>query len=217
MNVIKPIFILFVSLLTACAPHKVAPELPVDSTQTVNESQELSAQDSSSKDLSKGKAKSSATSISSWVISGAMAARNTKKGWTASLNWVQQGANKYQIRLFGPVGGGTVIIDKNGSVVTFADGPKKVSSRNADELLQQQTGIRLPVKNLYYWVRGLPAPGAVQSSHNDANNNLVSLTQAGYSINYSNYASIGNVNLPGKIHLQGHGVTIKLAIKRWSV
>jgi outer membrane lipoprotein LolB len=202
-----------VCLITACAPHKMTPELSAGNktAQNVphlaNEAQKPST----------GKPKKQASAITSWDLSGALAAKSQSKGWTASLNWLQQGSNRYQIRLFGPLGGGTVIVEKQGSVVTFVDGNKKVSSSNADSLLQKQTGVRLPVHSLYYWVRGLPAPGAVQSSQHDENNHLTSLHQGGYNINYSNYTSVGNYDLPGKIHLQGNGVVIKLIIKHWKV
>ena len=159
----------------------------------------------------------SPTALSSWELSGAIAAKNRKRGWTATLSWLQQGPNQYQIRLFGPLGGGTVIIEKHGARVTFRDGPKQVSSNNADELLQKKTGVRLPVKNLYYWVRGLPAPGAIQSVQRDANHYLISFNQAGYTIDYTAYTSAGQMNLPSKIRLQGHGVLIKLVIKDWKV
>ncbi len=159
----------------------------------------------------------SPASLSSWELSGAIAARNKKRGWTASINWLQQGPNQYQIRLFGPLGGGTVIVEKHGAVITYRDGPKRISSNNADELLQKQTGVRLPVKNLYYWVRGLPASGSIQAKRVDANNYLIGFTQAGYSIKYTAYTSAGGMTLPSKIHLQGHGVLIKLVIKHWKV
>lgn len=208
MNAIKYIAVFSVFFLTACAPHKITPEQP-----PAGEAQQLNGP----QQVSENKAKISAAKVSSWKISGAMAARNKRKGWSASLNWVQQGINQYKIRLFGPLGGGTVIIAKQGGTVTYTDGPKKISSRNADELLMQQTGIQLPVNNLYYWVRGLPAPGAVQSSHTDKKGNLESLTQAGYTIHYANYTLVNNVSLPGKIQLQGHGAVIKLVIKHWSI
>lgn len=162
-------------------------------------------------------ASTSLTSLSSWEISGAIAAKNQKKGWTAALNWLQRGANQYQIRLFGPLGGGTVIIEKNGSIITLRDGPKKRSSNNADELLRKETGVRLPVKDLYYWVRGLPAPGATQALRRTSDNRLISFNQAGYTINYTEYTSTGGMILPSKIRLQGHGVMIKLVIKRWKI
>ena len=214
MNTIKFISVFSIFLLTACAPHKIATleQLPNGEIQQLSETQK-----STPGTQSLSKAKTSAAKVSSWKISGAMAARNKRKGWSASLNWVQQGINQYQIRLYGPLGGGTVIIAKQGGTVTYTDGPKKISSRNADELLMQQTGIQLPVNNLYYWVRGLPAPGAVQSSHTDKNGNLESLSQAGYTIHYSNYTVVNNVSLPGKMQLQGHGAVIKLVIKRWNI
>ncbi len=157
----------------------------------------------------------SASTLSNWELKGAIAAKRGKKGWTASLNWHQNGPNYYQIRLFGPLGGGTVIVEKKGNQITYRDGPKLRTSTNADDLLQQETGIRLPVKNLYYWIRGLPAPGQVQSAQYDASHHLLSLKQGGYTIDYIGYKSVGGFGLPNKVRLQGHGVLIKLVIKRW--
>lgn len=155
--------------------------------------------------------------LSSWELSGAIAAKNRRKGWTATLNWLQQGPNQYQIRLFGPLGGGAIIIEKRGAVITLRDGSKRRTSGNADELLKKETGVRLPVKNLYYWVRGLPAPGFVQSAQRGENNHLRSFNQAGYTIDYTEYASVNGMMLPSKIRLQGQGVLIKLVIKHWRV
>ena len=196
---LKRIFIVTLFVLSACAPPRPATESPLNETMPVEEREEKTA------------------TISSWVISGAMAAKNAEKAWTASLNWRQQGSNHYQIRLFGPLGSGTVIIEKKGSMVTYRDGPKTASSKNADELLQKHTGIRLPVNNLYYWVRGLPAPGAIQSADYDRYKHLTRLKQDGYTIQYTRYTSRNNIDLPSKISLQGNGVTIKLVIKSWKV
>lgn len=157
-----------------------------------------------------------ATHVSAWQLSGVMAARSRNKSWSASVNWTQQGSNNYQIRLFGPLGGGTVIVEKSHGRVAFIDGNRRSYSNSADKLLEQHTGVRLPVSNLYYWVRALPAPGAAHTQY-DKNHLLISLSQSGYSIHYSNYMTVNNKILPGKIHLQGHGVSVKLAIKRWRI
>ncbi|OCH98040.1 outer membrane lipoprotein LolB [Legionella jamestowniensis] len=119
--------------------------------------------------------------------------------------------------MFGPLGSGTVLINKKGGLVTLRDGPKTASSSNAEELLKKQTGIRLPVNNLYYWVRGLPAPGHVQSAKRDSANHLLVLKQSGYVIDYGQYTSVGKTVLPSVIRLQGNGVFIKLVIKRWRI
>lgn len=206
MSLFKHTCISAICLLTACTtPQRTTIEPSSQTTPPKTETQEMTHHSKIAL----------ASSITSWQLSGAMAAKNAKKGWTASLDWKQQGPNRYQIRLFGPLGGGTVIIEKHGNVITYQDGPKTITSTNADELLAKKTGVRLPVKNLYYWIRGLPAPGSVTSSNYDTEKRLISLNQAGYNINYTAYTSIKSINLPSKIRLEGHGVMLKLVIKHW--
>lgn len=203
MNLFKHSYIFIVCILSSCATHQLAPQSPEKLAKPTEEVHE-------------NKLKKPASTISSWAISGAMAARNQKKGWSASIHWAQQGLNQYQIRLNGPLGGGAVVIDSKNGVVTYADGATKASSSNADDLLLKHTGIRLPVKNLYYWIRGLAAPSTAITNF-DEQHRLISLTQAGYTIHYTNYLFVNNVDLPGKIQLEGHGVTMKLIIKHWSI
>lgn len=199
MKAYKYVWVIVFVLLTACAPPRPASEAPLNEPMPLAKREKETAH------------------ISSWVLSGGLAAKSPEKAWTASLNWQQTGINHYQIRLFGPLGSGTIIIEKSGQTITYKDGPKTVSSTNADELLYQQTGVRIPVRNLYYWVRGLKAPGAVQSTRYDQYNHLVTLKQAGYTIQYAKYTSINGVDLPSKIHLQGHHIKVKLIIKQWTV
>lgn len=161
-----------------------------------------------------GHAKSTAA-INSWEIKGLMGVRSPKKSWSAQINWVQNGPGSYHIRLYGPMGGGTVLIDRSNGVVTYQDGNKKVSSKQASTLMQQQTGIALPVESLYYWVRGLPAPGGVGTTQYGAQHQLLMLRQSGYTLTYSDYLSKGGYQLPTKLRLEGHGLLIKLVIKSW--
>ncbi len=200
MNATKYYILALAFLLTACAP----PPRPAEEPPT-------------NKVVPLEKRKAETATVSSWEISGAMAAKNKAKAWSASMNWVQHGPNSYQIRLMGPLGGGTVLINKSGKTITFQDGAKKASSTNADELLVQQTGIRLPVNNLYYWVRGLPAPGTVQSEKHDQYNHLVQLKQNGYTIDFTQYTSVKGIDLPSTIRLVGNGVMVKVIIKNWNV
>lgn len=188
------------SLITACAPTRQVPEVLVEKNGLQQPA----------------KPHGNPSDIRSWELSGALAAKNQNKAWTASLNWLQQGQNQYQIRLFGPLGSGTILIEKQGTEIRFIDGKKTLSSHDADQLFEQQTGIRLPVQNLYYWVRGLPAPGPVSAKQVDPESRLLTLTQSGYRIDYANYTDTNQYALPGKIQLQGHGVVIKLVIKRWT-
>lgn len=198
MNAIKKTIVVLACLLTACAPPRPSEELPVN------------------KIIPLEKRKAETSTVSSWTIKGAMAAKTKSKGWSATMNWVQHGPSSYQIRLMGPLGGGTVLIEKQGSTITFHDGPKTSTSTNAEELLLKQTGVRLPVNNLYYWVRGLPAPGGVSSEKHDEYNHLTRLQQAGYTIDFTKYTSVKGIDLPSMIRLEGNGVMVKVVIKSWS-
>lgn len=234
MNSLKRIVFLPFALLVACASPKLPPanEIMPPQTPSISDNGPTAAivtdksipKDTGAETPSKDKTTAGKTAAvasnpppASWELSGAMAARSAKKAWSASVNWVQNGAQSYQIRLFGPLGSGTIMISRKGGAITFRDGPKTVTSSNADELLKQQTGVRLPVNNLFYWVRGIPAPGAVQSSQRDAANRLVLLRQAGYTIQYQGYSASSKTALPSRIVLQGNGVMIKLVIKRWKI
>ena len=185
-------FFLLTTLLSACAPPKPSQDITMPAPHKVSE-------------------------LSSWELSGAIAAKNNQKGWSASLNWLQQKQDHYQIRLFGPLGGGAVVIENNGGIISYVDGKTKLSSHNPDGLLEEQTGVRLPVNNLYYWVRGIPSPNSPSSTHYDATGHLSDLSQAGYTIHYDRYTRIHELDLPMKIQLQSNEIRIKLIIKQWVV
>ncbi len=198
-NTKRMIILIFFSLFMACSPlkAKVAPHANKSSKATKTNSQ--------------------IASITAWEIVGAIAAKNKSKGWSATLHWLQRGPQAYQIRLMGPLGNGSVMISKQGNLVYFQSGHKKSMSKNAEELLLKQTGIRLPVGNLYYWIRGLPAPGQVKSAFYDQSKHLQILRQNGYQINFYQYNSINGRALPTLIRLQGNDLRVKVVIKRWAL
>lgn len=177
----------------------------------------LSPSNDEQKPLAIAPNKKQLATVSSWTLTGAIAAKNKQHAWSAMVNWQQQGHQHYTIRLLGPLGGGSVLIEKKGKMITYQDGSKQSSSTNAEELLLKQTGIRLPVPYLYYWVRGLAAPTAIQSVTYDSNHRLSALNQSGFSLLYQQYTTINQMSLPSKILLEGHGMKIKMVIKRWVI
>lgn len=158
-----------------------------------------------------------AEEIKAWHISGALAARGNNKSVTASFNWRQTGPENYQIHLYGPLGGGSVLINRSAGMTTYKDGPKKDTDTNAARLFKRETGVALPVEHLYYWIRGLAAPGGIQAAHRDAAGSLQSFQQAGYHVACSNYMEAHGLRLPGKIQIQGPHVMIKVVVKGWRV
>jgi outer membrane lipoprotein LolB len=204
-------------LLAACAPK------PIEQQQTLGNMPQGAGPSTNApaknEVLPEAERKAKTATVSSWELSGGLAIKNLAKhkGYSATLHWVQHGANNYNMRLMGPLGGGTIELSKHGGMVTYKDGAKVYTGSHADTLLGQHTGIHLPVSSLYYWVRGLPAPGPVQSTKLDKYNHLAQLRQNGYIISYPSYSSVGGTDLPNVIHLVGRGVAAKVVIKHWKV
>lgn len=162
-------------------------------------------------------AKRSPSQVTSWNLSGGIAAKSHQRGWSATLNWLQKGPDFSQLRLMGPLGGGSVIIEKQGQLVTYKDGAKQIKSKDGAALLKKETGINLPLNSLYYWVRGLPSKDTQHTSRYDNNHHIIQLSQSGYTISYSDYKTIQGVDLPTKIRLSGNGASIKLVIRNWGI
>lgn len=203
MHLKKYAFSLLLTLsLTACAPPT-----PPGTVLSAGKKPEASTE----------KTVQAAKKLTSWTLIGAVAAKSKQKSWTASINWHQEGMNRYQLRLFGPLGGGSILVEKKGRMITYQDGHKRVTTTNIDQLFYKETGVRVPLHNLYYWVRGVKAPGGVQSSTKDAQGRLISLTQGGYTVMYSGYQTIQGRDLPTKLRVTGPGGSLKLVIKQWKI
>ena len=167
------------------------------------------------KDLTWAERAQTLSRIQSWDLNGLIAIRSSKDNWSATLNW-QQTRQNYTIFLFGPLGAGSLKLSGNPQGVTLeAANGKKFNARNAESLLAAQTGWRLPVSNLYYWVRGLPAPSSRALKQFDAYHHLMTLRQQGWTIRYAHYISIRQTDIPSKIFLENSDLSVKIIINQW--
>ncbi|NNM58390.1 MAG: outer membrane lipoprotein LolB [Legionellales bacterium] len=158
------------------------------------------------------------STVTAWNLQGAIGMQQNDKHWSASINWQQEQASNYTIRLFGPFGAGATVLQGQPGQVSLVtnDHPQPVISTNPESLIAKETGWNLPVSNLYYWVRSIPAPGAPSSITLDQANRLSTLQQAGWQINYLDYTTVNGLDLPSTIRLNSPNFSIKLVIKEWS-
>ncbi len=156
--------------------------------------------------------------IQSWNLRGMIAIRTPKDSGSATLQWQQQQQNYYHISLFGPLGSHSVEITGRPGNVTLASADGKTFHANSpEELLAQQLGWRLPISNLYYWVRGIPVPGAASQKSFDSYHHLTQLTQNGWSIRYLSYTAVNGVDLPSKIFMDNPQLNVKIIINQWQI
>ena len=156
--------------------------------------------------------------LNHWNLSGVIGIISNNHGESANFNW-SQNRHTFKIEISGPLGIGAVYLngDKNQTTLISSKG-KRYTANNPEELMYTQMGWYVPIKGLYYWVKGMPIPN--QPARKRLNNlGLIStLYQSGWEIRYDNYILINKkYPLPRKIIMIGNGLKIKLINKEWSI
>ena len=155
--------------------------------------------------------------LSHWRTVGRIGVINEQDGWHANFQWDQQGPT-YRIDLIGPLGQGRVVVQGDAERVSIQtqDG-QNWTAADADTLLEQSLGVRLPVNGLRYWVRGLPEPGATPVLEIDAEGRLIRLEQNGWIIDYPAYTPTTALDLPARIVARRSDLSVKLVIEQWNL
>lgn len=155
--------------------------------------------------------------IQTWQINGKIAVQTAQDAGSATVDWTQN-HDQYTLSLMGPLGsGGLKLTGKPGQVnLDTADG-KHISAPTAEQLLAQTWGWHLPVSNLNYWIRGLPAPSAPANTHFDQYNRLTDLAQQGWNVQFLGYTRVNGIELPNKIAINSATLKSKIIIHQWKI
>ncbi len=149
--------------------------------------------------------------IRQWHFEGRMAITSAEDSWSANVEW-RHDPEHDTINLSGPLGQGTLLIKLDGSHVSIDDGDGNVEqSDDADSFVMQKLGVFVPVRALVYWVIGLPDPDRSVSELKRG------FEQDGWRIDYKEWQSINNQQLPRKLDIQNKRVKLKLVFDQWKV
>lgn len=174
-----------------------------------------SATPAQNKNISVENRVSTLSSIQNWNLSGLIAIRQQNNSGSASIQWAQFG-NRYQIHVFGPLGVNSFELKGQPGYAELAMGNgKRLTASSPEEILKHETGWALPVSNMYYWIRGLSAPGSTGEQAFDRYHHLIQLKQSGWTIQYLNYTSVKNIDVPSKIFLYYPQLNVKIVISQW--
>jgi len=159
--------------------------------------------------------KAQLNALSDWQANGNIVIHSENgSGANTSFSW-QQAKKNYQLRLFGPLGTHSVLLSGNLRQVTLFTHNQTTTAQNAEQLLAQQLGLHLPISQLHYWLRGLPAPQSRYAISLDAYNRSLTLRQSGWRINYTQYTNSGNVDIPERIELANRQWQVRVLITHW--
>ncbi|MEH6649724.1 MAG: lipoprotein insertase outer membrane protein LolB [Motiliproteus sp.] len=156
--------------------------------------------------------------LTRWQVLGKINIRTPQENNTASLNW-SQFDDRYRIYMAGPLGQGAVNISgsEQHGIILDISGEDRRQAASPEQLLNQRLGWSIPVSQMPYWIRGLPAPNRLHAKTLDPFNRLQQLQQNGWTIDYLSYQQQQQQqHLPRKIQLQrGAEMKLTLILKEW--
>jgi len=159
--------------------------------------------------------RSALQALEHWKFSGRMAVAAGSDGFSGGMSWRQDGAEA-DIELRGPMGGRIISIRVAGDDITVTDGRgTTVAGEDAERLVTEQIGTRLPATELRYWLVGVPAPGTPHRESMGTDQRLASLEQSGWRIGYSAYRGVGEFVLPSRMEIATEGLRLRVAVADW--
>lgn len=153
-----------------------------------------------------------------WEVRGKLGYRGPEANGSAWLTW-QQDEDHFDLTLTGPMGAGATRISGNTELAVLSRGRDETRASSPSALTRDALGVSLPLEELPWWVRGLPAPGQQPTMSFDDDRLLASLEQAGWHLQFSRYADVSGFHLPGRITGTGtgshEGLSFTLVINQW--
>lgn len=155
--------------------------------------------------------------IRQWQLNGKLGIRTPEDSNSAYINWQQQ-HKTYTILLSGPLGQSIAKLEgEPGHVELNTADHGRYFANTPEQLLLNQLGWQLPVSNLKYWIRGVPAPQGNQTMSLNPQGLLAQLKQSGWTIHYDRYQQVGNTWLPGKVRFFSKQLKLTFVIKDWQL
>jgi outer membrane lipoprotein LolB len=120
-----------------------------------------------------------------------------------------------EILLLAPLGQTVARIASDAQHATLDQGEEHYQANDVEALMTQVLGWHLPLKGLYYWVLGLPASGSSAQIERDDKGRISVLQQAGWKVQYLNYAEATPNSLPSRLQLSREDLRVKIIIDEW--
>lgn len=158
----------------------------------------------------------SARELERWTMDGRLGYRSGDDGGSASFHWVQEDPEHGSIHFSGPLGFGSARIGWTPQQAWLEQGDNRFEAAAPGLLAWRLTGLILPIEGLLYWVRGMPAPGAVVlESETGENGHLARLRQAGWLLRFDRYRDVAGIQLPHRIKASHDDERFTLVIQSW--
>lgn len=150
-----------------------------------------------------------------WSVSGRMGLSDGVRGGSLAFDWQANGdvhelslrtvAGGRQWRLaFGPDG---AILEGSGIDRMWAPDP--------DPLVEAAVGWPVPVRDMAWWIRGLPPPAADAGMFFAADGSLARVESTPWTMEYQRFDSTGQALMPSRLQAESGRYRVRVVLRDW--
>ncbi|WP_409308757.1 lipoprotein insertase outer membrane protein LolB [Pectobacterium sp. B1J-3] len=158
--------------------------------------------------------------LTQYQTRGSFAYISEKKRVSANFFWQDTPPQRYRLLLTNPLGSTELDLRTQPDGVQITDNQgKRYTGNDAESMIQQLTGMAIPLNNLRQWILGLP--GDASNFTLDERSLLKTITyhqgHQSWTVDYQSYNNDINPPLPVSLELTQGEQRIKLKMNNWIV
>jgi outer membrane lipoprotein LolB len=189
-----------IGLLGACARAPVRPTPVADAARS---------------EAAQAAREAALASLRSWRFTGRIAVSTEGRGGSGRIEWAQDG-DDFDVRLSAPVTRQSWRLHQAQGRVRLEGLEGGVrEGTDAEALLLEATGWRLPVADMAAWVRGVRGAGSPATVESDTQGRPILIGQSGWQVDYPAWDAAVPA-LPLRVHATQGEAKVRLAIEAWS-
>ncbi|MDX5626906.1 MULTISPECIES: lipoprotein insertase outer membrane protein LolB [unclassified Brenneria] len=158
--------------------------------------------------------------LSQYQTRGSFAYISDSKKLYARFFWEESSSQRFRLLLTNPLGSTELELSAQPGSVQIADNQgKRYVGKDAEEMVQQLTGMAIPLNNLRQWILGLPGDASDFTLDDQYLLNKVTYRQGdqSWNVSYQSYSRKVNPPLPQSLELTQGEQRIKLKMDNWTV
>ena len=149
-----------------------------------------------------------------WSFRGRVAIRQGEQGGNAGIRWRQQG-DDFDIELSAPITRqGWRLVSRGGQVTLAGLEGGEQHGTDAERLLLEATGWRIPIAAMAAWARGARGTGGEAEFSSDPQGRPATLLQEGWHVEYRGWFA-GQPPLPQKVFARQGEASVRLVVEAW--
>lgn len=153
----------------------------------------------------------------SWTAHMSLIGVTEQQKFKTRVVWEQQ-SDQYQIKLRDFIGRTIAVIDGSATgVVAKTSKGKRYQGSDAEALINELFGIRIPVTGMRYWLQGLPQPNNKVEQLTLTDDGLAeNIHQQGWHITYPNYLDNVPYKMPSDVLLAFDELELTVNVSQWT-